>query len=133
MYPSKGHADFHPLLPDLKCNFDIASKLLHGSVFASANHLYLVPKGTNTPTTRNVNFFDMPPESFPSTYFMILMTHLVILKLYGEMLQPHMTNFSKWKAEHATVYERVGRFYKTWEPPIQAWNAARNTRPTPTK
>src|SRR5579872_3146902 len=71
VFPKKGHPDFNPLLLAVKDIFDHASKLIHGSIFGSANHLNLVPKGANTRTTRNINFFDMPPDSFPSTFFVI--------------------------------------------------------------
>jgi hypothetical protein len=129
VFPKKGHADFNPLLTLLKDGFDFASKQLHGSVYGMANHFQLVPKGTNTPTARNVNFFDMPPESFPSTYFIILTTHLTILALYGEVFQPHLTDFAEWKAEYDVIKERVGRHITAWKPAIAAWNAARNKKP----
>jgi len=126
VFPKRGHADFNPLLTILKDRFDIASKQLHGSVFGMANHFQSVPKGTNTPTTRNINFFDMPPKSFPSTYFMILTTHLTILDLYGQVFQPHLTDFAQWKAEYKNVKERVDRHVIAWKPTIMAWNATRN-------
>jgi hypothetical protein len=127
-FPKNGHVDFDPLLVILKDRFDVASKLLHGSVFGMANHFQLVPKGTNTTKTRNINFFDMAPESFPSTYFMILTTHLIILALYGQVFQPHLTDFSEWRVEYDAIKERVDRHVVAWTPTIVAWNAARNQR-----
>lgn len=129
VFPKNGHADFHPLLSVLKDSFDLASKQLHGSVFGMANHFQSVPKGKNAPNTQTVNFFDMPPESFPSTYFMILTTHLTILDLYGQMFQPHLTEFSLWKKEYDDIKERVARHVTTWAPIIMAWNRARNKKP----
>ncbi len=128
VFPKRGHADFNPLLTTLKDRFDLASKQLHGSVYGMANHFQLVPKGTNTPRTRNINFFDMPPESFPSTYFMILTTHLIILALYGQVFQPHLTDLAEWKAEFDAIKERVDRHLIAWKPTIAAWNAARNKK-----
>jgi len=128
VYPERRHADFNPLLLPLKDVFDNASKLLHGSIFASANHFGLVPKGTNTPTQRNINFFDMPPDSFPSVYFVILSTHLTILELFGQILRPHMTDFTKWKTEYDNIKERVVRHIEKWKPTIRAWNIARNAK-----
>lgn len=128
VFPKKGHADFNPLLSVLKDRFDLASKQLHGSIFGMANHFQSVPKDGNMSNTRNVNFFDMPPESFPSTYFMILTTHLTILDLYGQIFQPHLTEFSQWKEEYDDIKERVGRHATTWGPIIMAWNRARNKK-----
>ena len=91
-----------------------------------ANHFQSVPRDRNAPNTRNVNFFDMPPKSFPSTYFTILNTHLIILDLYGRILEPHLTDFSQWKAEYDLIKERVGRHVNSWGPTIMAWNKARN-------
>jgi hypothetical protein len=90
------------------------------------NHFRTVPKNTNAPNTQNINFFDMPPESLPSTYFMILNTHLIILDLYGQTLQPHLTDYPQWRAEYDFIKERVGRHVATWIPTIMAWNKARN-------
>lgn len=118
VFPKKEHADYNPLLTILKDRFDIASKLLHASVFGMANHFQSVPKGTNTLTRRNINFFDMPPESFPSTYFMILTTHLIILVLYGQVFQPHLTDFPQWNAEYHDVKERIDRHLHAWTPSI---------------
>lgn len=129
VFPKKGHTEFNPLLSILKDRFDLASKQLHGSVLGMANHFQFVPKGTNTPTSRNINFFDMPPDSFPSTYFMILTTNLIILELYGQMFQPHLTDFQQWKGEYDVIKERVGRHVTTWRPTIMAWNKARNQKP----
>jgi len=128
VFPKKGHDDFNPLLTVLKGKFDLASKQLHGSVFGMANHFQTVPKDGNSPNSKNVNFFDMPPESFPSTYFTILITHLTILDLYGQILQPHLTEFSKWKAGYDAIKERVSRHVAKWRPAIMAWNAARNKK-----
>jgi hypothetical protein len=125
-FPKKGHADFSPLLSTLKDTFDLASKQLHGSVYGMANHFQSVPRDRNAPNTRNVNFFDMPPESFPSTYVTILNTHLLVLDLYGRILEPHLTDFSQWKADYGLIKERVGRHVKSWGPIIMAWNKARN-------
>jgi hypothetical protein len=126
VFPKKGHVDFNPLLSALKDTFDLASKQLHGSVYGMANHFHAVPKDRNAPNTRNINFFDMPPESFPSTYFMILGTHLTILDLFGQMFEPHLTDFPKWKADYDATKGRVGRHVAKWQPTIAAWNAARN-------
>jgi hypothetical protein len=128
VFPRKGHADFHPLLAILKVGFDMASKQIHGSIYGAANHFRLVPKGTNTPTTRNINFFDMPPDSFPSVYFVILSTHLTILALYGEVFQPHLTDFAEWKTEYDVITERAKRHFIAWEPNMVAWNVARNKK-----
>jgi hypothetical protein len=128
VYPKSEHPDFDPLLAYLKDTFDLASKLLHGSVFGAANHFHVVGRDPNAPHTRNINFFDMPPESFPSTYFMILYTHLTILSLYGQILQPHLTDYQQWKSEYDGIKERVGRHYASWLPRIQAWSAERNKK-----
>jgi hypothetical protein len=126
VFPKTGNADFNPLLSKLKDTFDLASKQLHGSVYGMANHFQSVPRDTNSPTNRNINFFDMPPESFPSTYFMILGTHLIILDLYGQMFEPYLTDYPQWKADCDAIKERIGRHITTWRPTIMAWNAVRN-------
>jgi hypothetical protein len=128
VFPKGGHPDYNPLLLSLKELFDWASKQLHGSVFASANHFNLVPEGANTRTERNINFFDMPPDSLPSAYFLILSTHLTILELLGQVFQPHMTDFAKWKTEYDNTKERVVRHMGQWKPTIQAWGIARNAK-----
>jgi hypothetical protein len=125
VFPKQGHPDHDPLLTFLKDRFDLGSKLIHGSVFGSANHFATVPKGANTPTRRNVNFFDMPADSFPSTYFMILTTNLVILELYGKMFKPHMTESAGWEKEYKDIKERVDRDLNKWKPTIMQWNARR--------
>ena len=124
-FPKQGHADFNPLLSTLKDTFDLASKRLHGSVYGMANHFQSVPRDRNAPYTRNVNFFDMPPESFPSTYFTILNTHLTILDLYARILEPHLTDFAQWKSEYDLIKERVSRHVNSWVPIVMAWNKAR--------
>jgi len=129
VYPKQGHPDFNPLLLILKDRFDAASKQIHGSIFGSANHFHLVPKGTNTATHRNINFFDMPSDSFPSTFFVILSTHMMILELFGQLFQPHLTDFDKWKTGYDNTRERVVRHIQQWQPTITAWNLARNTKP----
>ena len=126
VFPRSGHVDFNPLLSILKDRFDMASKQLHGSVYGMANHFQSVPKDRTAPNTRYINFFDMPPKSFPSTYFVILTTHLIILDLYGQILQPHLTDFPQWKAEYDAIKERVDRHVATWVPTIVAWKTARN-------
>ena len=126
VFPKTGHPDFNPTLTILKDTFDFASRLIHGSVYGTANHFQSVPKNSNASNTRNVNFFDMRPESFPSTYFTILNTHLIILDLFGQILKPHLTDYSQWKMSHDVIKERVSRHFNTWKPTIMAWNAARN-------
>ena len=128
VFPKIGHADFNPLLSSLKDTFDIASKQLHGSIYGMANHFQSVPGDRNAPNTRYINFFDMPPKSLPSTYFMILTTHLTILELYGQILQPFLTDFPQWTADYAAVKERVGRNVTSWAPTIMAWNTTRNKK-----
>ncbi len=128
VFPKKGHTDFNPILSILKDKFDLASKQLHGSIYGMANHFQLAPNNANPTNVRHINFFDMPPESFPSTYFMILNTHLIILELYGQVFQPHLTDYSQWKKEYDDIKERVGRFVATWMPTIMAWNKARNKK-----
>jgi hypothetical protein len=128
VFPKKGHADFNPLLSVLKDRFDFASKQLHGSIYGMANYFKSGPKDRSTPNVRTINFFDMPPDSFPSTYFMILNTHLTILDLYGQILQPHTTEFAKWKSDDDAIKERVGRHVAKWMPTIMAWNTARNKK-----
>ncbi len=126
VFPKQGHPDFNPLLSTLKDTFDIASKQLHGSVYGMANHFQSVPRDQKPLNTRNVNFFDMPPKSFPSTYFTILNTHLIILDLYGQALEPHLTDFSQWEANHDLIKQRLGRHVNRWRPTIMAWNKARS-------
>jgi hypothetical protein len=127
-YPKRGHPDFDPLLTSLKDTFDIASKQLHGSVLGAANHFLTVPRDVNASNTRNINFFDMPGKSFPSTYFNIIFAHLAILRLYGQVLQPHLTDYEGWKSEHEGIGGRVGRHYAYWLPRIKAWSAERNKK-----
>lgn len=124
VFPKKGHADYDPVLSDLREMFDLSSKQLHGSVYGMANHFHAVQR--DAPNTRNVNFFDMPSESFPSTYFMILKTHLDILDLFGQILKPHLSDYHKWKVDFDATKERVGRHVSSWVPTIKAWSAARN-------
>jgi hypothetical protein len=128
VYRKKGHPDYHPLMLQLKDKFDIASKQLHGSVFGMANHFTQARQDSSLPNTRFISFIDMPPDSFPSVYFMILQTHLTILALFVEILQPHLRDFQTWKKEYDAIAERVMRHVTQWLPKIQAWNAARNQR-----
>jgi hypothetical protein len=51
---------------------------------------------------------------------MILTTHLTILALYGQVLQPHLTDFAAWKAEYDAIKERVDRHLIAWGPTIAA-------------
>lgn len=128
VYRKEGHADFNPLLPVLKGNFDLASKLLHGSIFGSANHFEQVPKEGRTPNKQSVNFFDMPVDQFITTYFLILNTNLIILDLYGQVLRPHLTDFPAWKKEYDDIKARVDRHFVKWQPEMAEYRKARNVK-----
>ena len=133
VFPRKGHKDHDPLLTELKINFDLASKTIHGSVFGMANHLGNVPKVENTALRRRINFFDMPNDSLVSCFFLILGTHMMLLQLFGRILEPYMMEFNEWKKEYEYVQGKTKRHGQKWIPNVHALNAARNRKHTASK
>jgi hypothetical protein len=129
VFPKKQtHPDYDPLLMTLSGKFDLCSKLIHGSIFGMSGHFGTVPKDKNTTLTRHVNLFDMPPDTFVSSFFFILETHRIILQLFGRIFKPHTTDFSVWQKEYDYVEGKINRHIVTWGPRLKALNEARNQK-----
>jgi hypothetical protein len=129
VFPKQGHPDYDPILWGLKDRFDDCSKLIHGSIFGMANHLGSGPEGRK-PGTRYVNFFDMPRDSFVSSFLFILHSHDAILRLFGQIMKPHTTDFDSWEKEFSYASGKLQRHTEKWMPNIRALFAARNNGQT---
>jgi hypothetical protein len=126
VFPNEDHADHDPILADLKVKFDLSSKLIHGSPLGMAGHYGTTRKEDVPPNISHISFFDMPKDSFVSSFFHVLNTHAVVLHMFGQVLKPYMPDFNDWKKEYDYVGEKLLRHFEKWRSNIIALNSARN-------
>jgi hypothetical protein len=129
VFSKNGHSDYDPNLSALKVKADICSKLIHGSVYGMAGH-FGAAKDKNSidgPTNR-VDFFDLPSDTFLSTFFFVLKSHILILKMFGQILRQSMTDFAAWEKHHENVEGRIERHLLKWGAEIVSFSNARNAQ-----
>jgi hypothetical protein len=130
VYPNEKHTDHDAILTALKDQFDLCSKLIHGSPLGMAGHFATVPKEENTKRSWQINFFDMPQDSFVSSFLMILDTHCRILRLFGRILAPYSVDATLWNEKYEKEYQyvvgKLQRHTRKWLPNIAALYVARN-------
>jgi hypothetical protein len=122
VYPKQSHPDYDPLLTELKGRSERCSKMIHGSVIGMAGHVAMAPKKGEM--THTLSFFDMPPNALIPTFVSIIQTHILILQLFGKVLEPYCTGMEAWKTELAFVIGRFLRHSQKWEPSIKAQRRA---------
>jgi hypothetical protein len=134
VFPNEKHPDHDPILTDLKHKFDLCSKLIHGSPLGMAGHFATIPKEESGTRTWYINFFDMPPDSFVSSFFHILGTHCLILRLFARIIEPYVADLNIWKEKYKKEYlyvaGKVQRHMQKWMPNIAALYSARNSGQT---
>lgn len=128
VFPNKTHPDYDPLLSNVKAKFDICSKRIHGSVFGVASHFGIVPKDKAAPGKRQLNFFDMPKDTFVTCFLFMLETHRLILKLFAQTLRPHADDLGKWETEYSYVKGKLERHIQKWNRHIRENSAKRRRK-----
>jgi hypothetical protein len=134
VFPNENHPDHDPILTDLKDKFDLCSKLIHGSPLGMAGHFATIPREQNTTGKWQINFFDMPQDSFVSSFFHILGTHCLVLRLFGRIVEPYAVDKDVWNEKYEKEYQyvagKVQRHIQKWLPNIAVLYAARNSGQT---
>lgn len=132
VYPNPSHPDYDPILANLKQQFDLCSKQIHGSLLGMAGHFTTIPnKDTNATKQWQINYFDMPSDMFVSSFFHVLGTHCMILRLFAQIVQPYIMDLDAWREkydrEYRYVAEKIQRHLQQWLPNITALYEARNS------
>lgn len=116
VFPKVGHPDYDPLLAELDGTSYLCSKLIHGSIFGMMGHF-----GDNDATKHRsyldrVTFSDMDIDDLAGTFFFVLNTHMALLRLFGRILQPHMTDFGAWEKGYVALAEKLKVHTQEWLP-----------------
>ena len=130
VFPDASHPDHDPALIDLKDKFDICSKTIHGSLLGMAGHFTTVPDEERASGAWRINFFDMPGDSFVSSFFHIIGAHCMLLRLFGKIIEPYAADPATWQEKYEKEYQYVAgklqRHMQKWLPNIAALYQARN-------
>lgn len=113
LFPDSAHADYDPILSELKDTYDLCSKMIHGSIFGLAGH-FRYPNPENA--SFEINFFDLPENGeLISTYFLHLNAHKRMARLFEKALKGYAAgDFVAWEVRMNAVEATLGVHSNTW-------------------